>query len=224
MDATGLSIKAKGYDGLVKKITAHEFSSLSDGVYTFSSTPAVTYTIDSSSGAITSSSSETFSFGVYDTLNPQAAYAVMFLFELDATVAKSKGSVSLNATTTTSLDNSLAKKTLDESNNPMSSIVDFFSSSSTSNKATYTITAPTNGGQRFLDLTDLNSPSYTQTLNQGTYATFEGDTSVYIQVVCEYNIENIEKIYNLNISNSIFNSMTEEQNISYSQDWTVALS
>ncbi len=221
VSATGLAIKAKGYDGLVKKITAHEFFSKDGDIYTFSSEAAVTYTIDSSTGSITSSNSKQFSFGVYDTLSPKDAYAVMFLFELDSSVAKSKGSVNILASTSTALEQSLAKTVLKESGNPMSSIVEFFSAQSSN--VSYKIDTSSINKGRFLNLDSISKPVYEASLNQGSYSSFEGGTS-YLQVVCEYSVENIEKIYSLNISNEIFNTMSEDKNITYSQDWTVTLS
>lgn len=219
--ATGLAIKAKGYDGLVKKITAHEFSSKTGDVYVFSSEAAVTYDIDQTTGSVTSSSSAQLSFGVYDTLSPKDAYAIMFLFELDSSVARSKGSVNIIASTATALNESLAKVELKEKGNPMSSIVEFWSAQSS--QLSYSVDGSSIEKSRFLNLDSINNPVYESSLNQGSYSSFKGKSS-YLQVVCGYNIENIEKIYSLNIANEIFNTMGEDENITYSQDWTVTLS
>lgn len=232
VDSNGDGFEVTAYEGLIKSVSAHMFKSLDkDKNYVFYDTEdeskdgveVIEYDVNQKTGQITkkTETSSSISFGVYDTLMPQDAYAVLFLIELDTGVAKNKNSVTIKPSTTTTEEKSLIyTNNFNTSNNPMSSIVDFFYSSNAVSKTSACTITPNDSKQKFLTFNSLNDTVYSQTLDGMTYTSFE-DTC-YLQIVCEYNITNIDNIYSLNIGNNALS--LSENDISYIQDWKITIS
>lgn len=228
VDTNGSGFEVVSYDGLIKSASAHMFKELdSDGNYVFydsseDSSKVIDYTVNEKTGQITSSNSATISFGTYDTLMPQDAYAVMFLIEVDSNIANSRsnGIKVTPSTTTTEAENLANKENFKQEDNPMSSIVDFFYGSNAS--STMTVTKP-DSRQQFLTFTSTTETSYKQTLDGNSYTAFDGD-SYFLQIVCEYNISNIESIYTINEDNEILSISEDNTDISYKQDWKITIS
>ena len=232
VDTNGSGFEVVSYDGLIKSASAHMFKELdSSGNYVFydsseDSSKVINYTVNEKTGQITSTNLETMSFGTYDTLMPQDAYAVMFLIEVDSNIASSRSNgVKVTPSTTTTEDKNLSKSSnfKSDGSNPMSSIIDFFYNSTSS--ISTTVTKPdSTSKQQFLTFNSLSDTEYKQTLDGNSYTTFEGD-SYYLQIVCEYNISNIENIYSINVDNDALSlSGDGTSDISYKQDWKITIS
>ena len=229
VDSNGDGFEVVSYDGLIKSVSAHMFKKIDDsGNYIFYASDdtsttdkeVINYTVNEKTGQITSSVTDKISFGVYDTLMPEDAYAVMFLLEIDTNVAKNRSNgVKITPSTTTEESASLAhSENFRASGNPMSSIVDFFyGSAESSPSGDWSITKISS--QQFLTF-GSDSNTYNKTLDGTSYTSF--DSIQYLQVVCEYNISNIESIYSLNLHNENL-SMNDESNITYTQDWKITI-
>lgn len=237
VDSNGDGFLVTSYDGLVKGVTAHKLLLINEeGEYTFNySSPDITYTV-SSNGKISTNDSIK-SIGKYDSMYNDIHFAVLFVITLDSSIASNRNeSVRIVPSTTTSYNDSLfGDAKLKVSDNPMSSILQFsYSSSYDLNTVddtdkdgnTYkkiSFSTPTDL-QNFIS-PDGTSDTYKTTLDGYSISkdTFIDTTKdYYAYVILEYSIENIEYIYNLNLSSDV---LTKAQStVEYKQDWKISIS
>lgn len=225
--AEGSGFETQGYDGLVKSIRAYSFSKITEeGNYLFDSSVYDHYLVNQRTGAVTLEGDKKVSFGKYDSLDSKPAYAILYSIEFSTEIAskKEKG-ISLSVKTTTEKDNSLCTKPLNQNNNPRSSIRSF-SAPFITEQEVYSI--KDDSDQSFLSLSAGDNgttiASYSTSLSLPITDTIPTSaSSFFVEVIAQYNSENIEYIYNLNLGNDIL-SFSGADYISYKQDWSISIS
>lgn len=222
VNADGDGFDVVSYDGLVKQITAHKLNSVSDGTRTYDKTAALTYTVDAKTGSVTMTG-DTASLGIYDSLQSETVFSFLYVITFDANVAKTKSSnINVVPSTTTDEENSLLKKKIATTDNPMSSIISFSYDKSDSSDYGYSIDFANKDHEEFLD---ISTSSYKQTLTgmSITPTSITSNDEYYGFVYVSYEISNIEYIYNLNLGSEVLNSISTS-NITYIQDWKITIS
>lgn len=237
VDSNGDGFIVTSYDGLVKGVTAHKLLSITEeGKYIFNySSPDITYTV-SSNGKISTTDSIT-SIGKYDSMYNDIHFAVLFVITLDASIASNRNeSVRIVPSTTTPYTDSLfGDAKLKVSGNPMSSILQFSYSSSYDLN---TVGAIDDKGNTYEKMSFSTPTALQNFISPGgtsdTYKTVLNGYSIakdiftdttkdyYAYVILEYSIENIEYIYNLNLSSDVLTKV--QSTVEYKQDWKISIS
>lgn len=224
VDANGDAFEVVSYDGLVKTITAHTLASSSDeGTRTYSQDAALTYTVDSKTGSVTRNG-DTTSLGLYDSLQSNRVFSMLYVITFDANVAKNRENpIRVFPSTTTTESLSLLNKKIENAENPMSSILTFSYGASSDMSTGFSMT--------FDDQTEheeflTTAPSYKQTLSGMCIdpSSIQSEDEYYGFVYVSYEISNIEYIYALNLGSEVLDGLGSANCITYKQDWKITIS
>ena len=215
-------------NGLVKGITIHSFKELSSTTRIYNKDAVVTYNVDKSSGAITTTD-DVASLGKYDSLASTTIFSCLYVITLDTGILKSRSSsISIVPSTTTDEENSLLKTKIKASDNPMSSIITFSYPTSITKDTSenYLVDFSSLASEQFLTITSSSKTTYTQTLNgisidPGKITSNEEDYYVYMTV--SYLINNIEYIYSSNLGSEVLDNVGTDASITYKQDWKIKI-
>ncbi len=223
IDANGDAFEVVSYDGLVKKITAHSLSSSENGIRTYSEEAILTYAVDSKTGSVTRTG-ETTSMGLYDFLKPNRVFSFLYVITFDANVAKNRESdIQVVPSTSTTEENSLLKKKITRTDNPMSSILTFSYGKSSDKSSGFSMAFDDEiEHEEFL----TTAPSYKQTLNGMSISpsSIQSEDEYYGFVYVSYEISNIEYIYAKNLGSEVLNEVGSTNYIAYKQDWKISIS
>ena len=214
-------------NGLVKGITIHSFKELSSTTRIYNKDAVVTYNVDKSSGAITTTD-DVASLGKYDSLASTTIFSCLYVITLDTGILKSRSSsISIVPSTTTDEANSLLKTKIKASDNPMSSIITFSYPTSITKDTSenYLVDFSSLASEQFLTITSSKT-TYTQTLNgisidPSKITSNEEDYYVYMTV--SYLINNIEYIYSSNLGSEVLDNVGTDASITYKQDWKIKI-
>lgn len=223
-NGNGFEIGNEG--GIIESVKLHELEKIATGGYSFDENPSVTYT--AKSGGFTKEPSDytSTSIGTYDSLVDQV-YAVLYVIQLKEEAVKDRSSVTLQITTSTEeKDNLFHKdsnekydKLLQKNDNPMSSIVQFYSTSVMKSSIQYSFVGTTE-----LSFTSFYSDEkgYQQTIS--TELSVAGTSSMTcLEVIVAYNKDNIEKLLEINETNEKIWSLDYNNTIGFKQDWRISV-
>ncbi len=84
-----MDFEVTAYDGLVKKITAHPFLKTDETqARIYDETASLTYTVDQKTGGVSLDGTTEESLGIYDSLEQQTTFSLLYVITLDSNVAK----------------------------------------------------------------------------------------------------------------------------------------
>ena len=209
--------------GIIESVKLHKLNTNATGGYSFDENPSVTYT--AKSGGFTKDPSDTTtSIGTYDSLVDQV-YAVLYVIQLKEEAVKDRSSVTLQITTSTEeKDNLFHKdsnekydKLLQKNDNPMSSIVQFYFTSVMKSPIQYSFVGTTEHSFKSF----YSGTNYQQTIS--TELSVAGTSPMTcLEVIVAYNIDNIEKLLEINETNEEIWSLDYNNTIGFKQDWRIS--
>lgn len=209
--------------GIIESVKLHKLNTNATGGYSFDENPSVTYT--AKSGGFTKDPSDTTtSIGTYDSLVDQV-YAVLYVIQLKEEAVKDRSSVTLQITTSTEekdnlfhTNDGIYANLLNKEGNPMSSIVQFYSTSVMKTSIQYSFVGTTE-----LGFTSFYSgTNYQQTIS--TELSVAGTSPMTcLEVIVAYNIDNIEKLLEINETNEKIWSLDYNNTIGFKQDWRISV-
>lgn len=215
-------------NGLVKNVTIHSFNESSLNTRTYGKDAVVTYTVDKSTGLITTTD-EVASLGKYDSLTSQTIFSCLYVITFDTEVLKERtSSISIVPSTTTSEDNSLLNTKIQTSDNPMSSIITFSYPSNVTKDSSgnYQIDFSSITSEQFLTVSSSSETTYVQTLNGISIdpsSITSTEENYYVYMTVSYLINNIEYIYSLNLGSTVLDNIGDDTSITYKQDWKIKI-
>ncbi len=230
-DSNGDGFEVTAYDGLVKKITAHPFLKTDENKgRIYDETASLTYTVDQKTGSVSLDDTTEKSLGIYDSLEQQTTFSLLYVITLDASVAKTReSSIRIVPSTATSEEESLLKTDLKKKDNPMSSIITFTYDSNQDISDGYTLSS-IDSHEEFLS--PNSSSPYKKALDGLSLSpdaiTGNTENEYYCFIYLSYEISNIEYIYSRNLGNSVLDeidtSSLDNGSITYKQDWILSIS
>lgn len=176
-------------------------------------------------------SQDSLSLGVYDQMenNGQDTYQSGLLYRIyfDMDVYEKKDEVSIQVSTTTSLESSMlyetvkdehriAQNQIQKTGNKLSSIVGFTSDSVFQ---TFGKLVTYNGN------TSLDNNTYKTTLSlwDKTSETHPTRERNYVDIVCDYQSPFVELLYSLNLGNPVISDLDFNTYIDFTKDWTISI-
>ncbi len=194
-------------------ITSVEFHTMTDDEYVYNSDPTLAYDINGNDGSITytkGDSSTSVEIGTYSTYGSKKSLLVLFNLREDA--SSDEYNFTLKAITTMSDFSTTilgSNGTIDQNNNSISDVIQFYSTSFTSS-VSYDFTGNKddieNKSQTFISIDDKNNAS----LANSSLALIDNTSKVKsIGVIISYNSTALELIYTKYIGNKVL----EEGNI-----------
>lgn len=220
-NGNGFEIGNEG--GIIESVKLHKLNTNATGGYSFDENPSVTYTAKSGGFTKYPSDYTSTSIGTYDSLVDQV-YAVLYVIQLKEAV-KDRSSVTLQITTFTEEKDNLFHTNdgtyanlLNKEGNPMSSIVQFYSTSVMKSSIQYSFVGTT-------------EPSFTSFYSGTNYQqAISAELSVAgtspmtcLEVIVAYNKDNIEKLLEINETNENIWSLDYNNTIGFKQDWRISV-
>lgn len=221
-NGNGFEIGNEG--GIIDSVKLHKHEKIATGGYSFDETPSVTYT--AKGGGFTKDPSDytSTSIGTYDSLVDQV-YAVLYVIQLKEEAVKDRSSVTLQITTSTEEKDNLFHTNdgtyanlLNKEGNPMSSIVQFYSTSVMKSSIQYSFIGTTEPSFKSF----YSGTNYQQTIS--TELSVAGTSPMTcLEVIVAYNKDNIEKLLEINETNGKIWSLDYNNTIGFKQDWRISV-
>ena len=221
-NGNGFEIGNEG--GIIDSVKLHELNTNATGGYSFDENPSVTYT--AKSGGFTKEPSDytSTSIGTYDSLVDQV-YAVLYVIQLKEEAVKDRNSVTLQITTSTEEKDNLFHTNdgtyanlLNKEGNPMSSIVQFYSTSVMKTSIQYSFVGTTESSFKSF----YSGTNYQQTIS--TELSVAGTSPMTcLEVIVACNKDNIEKLLEINETNEKILSLDYNNTIGFKQDWRISV-
>lgn len=222
-NGNGFEIGNEG--GIIENVKLHELNTNATGGFSFDENPSVTYTAKSGGFTKYPSDYTSTSIGTYDSLVDQV-YAVLYVIQLKEEAVKDRNSVTLQITTSTEeKDNLFHKdsnekydKLLQKNDNPMSSIVQFYSTSVMKSSILYSFVGTTEPSfTSFYSGTNYQQTISTELRVAGT------SPMTCLEVIVAYNKSNIEKLLEINETNEKIWGLDYNNTIGFKQDWRISV-
>ncbi len=237
-DAGGSGFEVIAYDGLVENISLYkqsQYTSSTDGTYTYTyGNKIVDIDVDSSGKmTYTEPSDKEKLMDAYDGYFYDEPVSVLALIKINTGVAKAHtNGISLTPVSNKTEQQLEESTKLDLEGNSLSDILQFsYVNISESEKTSFSNGAFIQSGdtrylESFMTLSNGSSQttaSYKSVLTGNTYGydsyKNQSGESFYIGCVFEYNTENIEHIYSINIANDTINDVSIGGSLKYTQDF-----
>lgn len=221
VDNAGDGIVIKQASSVVNSIEIHTLKD--DNVaYVYNENASITYNVSNTS--VTHDSTSNIGIGSYSQLKP--AQSILLIFNLNTNAENFK--ISLSATTTLTLENSLVYTVSGEAQNKvevdksysLSTIIQFKPIFFTDDTVSYDLTSASfTGTYAFVTLTNS-----TASLTSSLTILNTTDSHSCFGLVMEYSTDIIEFIYSLNLGNDVVESSSEENPIKFDTiDFTLAI-